>query len=120
MSIFSFISLFQKSLDITSVSAVSEPRSFWRDSRKPSSKNILIKRIIKIKWLQLWIFQVVSGVSIPEDLSTILGMTPSDIDKYSRIFFPITFTCFQLMYWIIYNHLSDDETLDGLIFFTGK
>ena len=29
--------------------------------------------------------------------------------------------CFlQLMYWIIYNHLSDDETLDGLIFFNSK
>jgi hypothetical protein len=59
-------------------------------------------------------------VTLPEELSMILGMTPSDIDKYSRIFFPITFTCFQLMYWIIYNHLSDDETLDGLIFFNGK
>ena len=57
---------------------------------------------------------------IPEELSRMLGMTPSDIDKYSRIFFPITFTCFQLMYWIIYNHLSDDETLDGLIFFNSK
>lgn len=66
------------------------------------------------------LFQGPPGVTIPEELSMILGMTPSDIDKYSRIFFPITFTCFQLMYWIIYNHLSDDETLDGLIFFNGK
>jgi hypothetical protein len=55
-----------------------------------------------------------------KDLNKLFGMTASDIDKYSRIFFPVTFTCFQLMYWIIYNHLSDDETLDGLIFFASK
>ena len=35
------------------------------------------------------------------------GITASDIDKYSRILFPITFCCFQLMYWVIYDHLSD-------------
>ena len=34
--------------------------------------------------------------------------SPSDIDKYSRIFFPVTFICFNLMYWIIYLHVSDE------------
>jgi len=50
-----------------------------------------------------------------KDLNKLLGMTASDIDKYSRIFFPVTFTCFQLMYWIIYTHLSDD-VVDDLVF----
>jgi hypothetical protein len=47
-----------------------------------------------------------------KDLNKLFGMTASDIDKYSRIFFPVTFTCFQLMYWIIYSHLSDDVVAD--------
>jgi hypothetical protein len=43
------------------------------------------------------------------------GMTASDIDKYSRVIFPVSFTCFQLMYWVIYQHLSD-ETVEDLVF----
>ena len=50
-----------------------------------------------------------------KDLNKLFGMTASDIDKYSRIFFPVTFTCFQLMYWIIYSHLSDD-VVDDLVY----
>ena len=43
----------------------------------------------------------------PKDINKMFGITASDIDKYSRVIFPITFVCFQLMYWIIYQHLSD-------------
>ena len=73
--------------------------------------------------------EVVSSVTSPpappppnpecdmKNLNTMFGMTASDIDKYSRIVFPVTFTCFQLMYWIIYQFLSDDfDTEDNFIF----
>ena len=43
------------------------------------------------------------------------GMSPSDIDKYSRIIFPVCFVCFNLMYWILYIHISD-VVEDGLIY----
>ncbi|XP_034255607.1 gamma-aminobutyric acid receptor subunit beta isoform X8 [Thrips palmi] len=42
-----------------------------------------------------------------KDYNKLLGITPSDIDKYSRIIFPVCFVCFNLMYWIIYLHISD-------------
>ena len=50
-----------------------------------------------------------------KELNKMFGMTASDIDKYSRVIFPVTFTCFQLMYWIIYQHLSD-EVLEDLVY----
>jgi len=50
-----------------------------------------------------------------KDVNRMFGMTASDIDKYSRVIFPVTFTCFQLMYWIIYRHLSDD-VVDDLVY----
>ncbi|RWS24341.1 GABA gated chloride channel RDL3-like protein [Leptotrombidium deliense] len=48
----------------------------------------------------------------------LLGVSPSDIDKYSRVIFPVCFVCFNLMYWIIYLHISDDGS-DGLVPHTG-
>nr|CAD7455489.1 unnamed protein product [Timema tahoe] len=42
-----------------------------------------------------------------KDYNKLYGITPSDIDKYSRIMFPVCFICFNLMYWIIYLHISD-------------
>ena len=51
-------------------------------------------------------------VACRKNLQKLLGVSPSDIDKYSRIFFPVTFTCFNLMYWIIYMHVSDEVAQD--------
>ncbi|CAH0545657.1 unnamed protein product [Brassicogethes aeneus] len=42
-----------------------------------------------------------------KDLNKLYGISSSDIDKYSRIIFPVCFVCFNLMYWIIYLHISD-------------
>ncbi len=42
----------------------------------------------------------------------LFGVSPSDIDKYSRVVFPVCFVCFNLMYWIIYLHISDQLTED--------
>ncbi|KAF2368072.1 Neurotransmitter-gated ion-channel transmembrane domain [Trinorchestia longiramus] len=46
-------------------------------------------------------------------LDKLYGCSPSDVDKYSRIVFPVCFVCFNLMYWIIYLHISD-EPIDDL------
>ncbi|XP_069955929.1 gamma-aminobutyric acid receptor subunit beta isoform X3 [Cherax quadricarinatus] len=51
----------------------------------------------------------------PHGLNKLYGCSPSDIDKYSRIVFPVCFVCFNLMYWIIYLHISDDSTEDLII-----
>ena len=50
-----------------------------------------------------------------KNLQKMLGISPSDIDKYSRIFFPISFICFNLMYWIIYLHVSDEIASDLML-----
>ena len=38
----------------------------------------------------------------------ILGMRASDIDKYSRVIFPIMFLTFHLMYWMIYISIAGE------------
>ncbi|CAL1278779.1 unnamed protein product [Larinioides sclopetarius] len=38
---------------------------------------------------------------------SLIGVSLSDIDKYSRVVFPVFFVCFNLMFWIIYLHISD-------------
>jgi hypothetical protein len=50
----------------------------------------------------------------PKDPNRMLGVSPSDIDKYSRVVFPVCFVCFNLMYWVIYMHISDVKIL-GLV-----
>ena len=50
------------------------------------------------------------------DVNKMCGMAASDIDKYSRVIFPVTFTCFQLMYWIIYQHLSSYDIVDDIVY----
>lgn len=54
-------------------------------------------------------------VTCRKNLHKMMGISPSDIDKYSRIFFPVTFTCFNLMYWIIYLHVSDEVAEDLML-----
>jgi len=44
--------------------------------------------------------------------SKVFGMRGSDIDKYSRVIFPIMFLSFHLMYWMIYMSISGDIPQD--------
>ena len=43
---------------------------------------------------------------------TILGVKASDIDKYSRVVFPIMFLTFHLMYWMIYMSIAGEVPHD--------
>ena len=54
----------------------------------------------------------VQQIACKKNLQKMMGVSPSDIDKYSRIFFPISFISFNLMYWIIYMHVSDEVAED--------
>lgn len=47
-----------------------------------------------------------------KNLNEMFGASPSTIDKYSRVIFPVCFTCFHLMYWVIYLHISDEVAPD--------
>ena len=44
----------------------------------------------------------------PKPPHRIFGMRGSDIDKYSRVIFPIMFVSFHMMYWMIYMSISGD------------
>lgn len=48
----------------------------------------------------------VAKIGKAKQLDSIFGVRPSSIDKYSRVVFPVCFVCFQLMYWIVYLHIS--------------
>lgn len=42
---------------------------------------------------------------LSKNLNKMYGVSSSDVDKYSRVVFPVCFVCFNLMYWIIYMHI---------------
>ena len=44
----------------------------------------------------------------PKPPHRIFGMRGSDIDKYSRVIFPIMFVSFHMMYWMIYMSMSGE------------
>ena len=44
----------------------------------------------------------------PKPPHRIFGMRGSDIDKYSRVIFPIMFFCFHMIYWTIYLSISGE------------
>ena len=48
----------------------------------------------------------------PKPPHRIFGMRGSDIDKYSRVIFPIMFVSFHMMYWMIYLSISGDIPQD--------
>lgn len=60
--------------------------------------------------------QVKSSKGSHVNIHKIFGIRPSDVDKYSRVVFPVSFVCFQLMYWLVYLHISAylDEEEDNL------
>ena len=42
---------------------------------------------------------------------------PSNIDRFSRWFFPVSFLCFNLLYWVTYMNVSFMGEEDGLVKF---
>jgi hypothetical protein len=61
---------------------------------------------------ELMLHQVPPLLHCKKNLQKMGGVSPSDIDKYSRILFPVSFICFNLMYWIIYLNISEDVVPD--------
>ena len=61
---------------------------------------------------ELMLHQVPPMLHCKKNLQKMGGVSPSDIDKYSRILFPVSFICFNLMYWIIYLNISEDVVPD--------
>jgi len=56
---------------------------------------------------ELMLHQAPPLLHCKKNLQKMGGVSPSDIDKYSRILFPVSFICFNLMYWIIYLNISE-------------
>ena len=61
---------------------------------------------------ELMLHQPPSLLHCKKNLQKLGGISPSDIDKYSRILFPVSFICFNLMYWLIYLNISEDMVPD--------
>jgi len=61
---------------------------------------------------QLMLHQPPTLLHCKKNLQKLGGISPSDIDKYSRILFPVSFICFNLMYWLIYLNISEDMVPD--------
>ena len=51
----------------------------------------------------------------PKPPTRLCGMRASDIDKYSRVIFPIMFITFHLMYWMVYLSLAG-EPVDDIVY----
>ena len=82
-----------------------EPKTGYGTPSKPLLKDTAqtpVKRQVLKRYQKT---NPVFGAKKP-DLNKLFGVGPSDIDKYSRVIFPVCFTCFNLMYWIIYAHIS--------------
>merc|ERR1712025_357925 len=61
---------------------------------------------------ELLLHQAPVMLQCKKNLQKMGGVSPSDIDKYSRILFPVSFICFNLMYWLIYLNISEDMVPD--------